>query len=291
MEFGKNLTDVTINRDHTQRVTALIPFGAKITETDAEGNETETGGRVTIEAVNDGKNYVYDEKAVEEIGWIWATEVWEDVTLASNLLRKATARLAELSQGITSIELTIVDESDTGADVGDIHARQYVYCSSPPHGIDGRYLCISKTKDYLNPAGNTITVGASGVTLTSLSAKQNNSLSTLEQDILGQTSKIEDISGKVDEISGAKMYRIELLVEGASIFRDKGQQSILRCKVYSWDKDITDTLEPAVFFWHRKSGNAEADADWDGLHQGMKTVTVSTEDVLDNASFYCEVIF
>ena len=120
MEFGKNLTDVTINRDHTQRVTALIPFGAKITETDAEGNETETGGRVTIEAVNDGKNYVYDEKAVEEIGWIWATEVWEDVTLASNLLRKATARLAELSQGITSIELTIVDESDTGADVGDI---------------------------------------------------------------------------------------------------------------------------------------------------------------------------
>ena len=94
------------------------------------------------------------------------------------------------------------------------------------------------------------------------------SLSTLEQDILGQTSKIEDISGKVDEISGAKMYRIELLVEGASIFRDKGQQSILRCKVYSWDKDITDTLEPAVFFWHRKSGNAEADADWDGLHQG-----------------------
>ena len=291
VEFGRNLTDVKINRDHTQRVTALIPFGAKITETDAEGNETETGERVTIEAVNDGKNYVHDEKAVKEIGWIWATEVWEDVTLAANLLRKATARLAELSQGIVSIELTIVDESDTGADVGDIHARQYVYCSSPPHGIDGRYLCISKTKDYLNPAGNTITVGASGVTLTSISAKQNNNLSTLEQDILGQTSKIEYISGKVDDINAAKMYRIELLVEGTSIFRDKGQQSILRCKVYSWDKDITDTLEPSVFFWHRKSGNAEADTDWDGLHQGMKTVTVSTEDVLDNASFFCEVIF
>ncbi len=40
------------------------------------------------------------------------------MTLASNLLRKATARLAELSQGIVSIELTIVDEFDTGADVG-----------------------------------------------------------------------------------------------------------------------------------------------------------------------------
>ena len=57
------------------------------------------------------------------------------------------------------MELTIVDESDTGADIGDIHAREYVECLSPPHGIDGRYLCIGKTTDYLNPAGNTITIG------------------------------------------------------------------------------------------------------------------------------------
>ena len=51
----------------------------------------------------------------------------------------------------------------------------------------------------------------------------------------------------MDDINAAKMYRIELLVEGTSIFRDKGQQSILRCKVYSWDKDITDTLEPVSY--------------------------------------------
>ena len=85
------------------------------------------------------------------------------------------------------------------------------------------------------------------------------------------------------------MYRTELVVEGTSIFRDKGQQSILRCRVLSWDKDITDTLDAACFSWHRKSGNTETDADWDGLHKGMKSVTISTEDVSDNASFYCEV--
>ena len=71
-----------ITRDHTERVTALIPLGAKLTETDEEGNETETDTRLDITAVNDGKNYVYDEEAVKEIGWIWTTEVWEDVTLA-----------------------------------------------------------------------------------------------------------------------------------------------------------------------------------------------------------------
>lgn len=289
VEYGKNLTDVKISFDHTERVTALIPLGAKIKTTDEEGNEVESDERVDITSVNDGKNYVFDEAAVKEIGWIWTTEVWEDVTLPGNLLRKAKARISELAKGITSMELTIVDESDTGADIADIHARQYVYCLSPPHGIDGRYLCVQRTRDYLNPSGNTITIGASGIKLTSISAQQNQNLSSLEQDILGQTEKIENIYGKVEDISTAKMYRTELVVEGTSIFRDKGQMSRLSCRVLSWDKDITAALPDSAFCWHRKSGNAEADADWDGLHQGKRTVTISTEDVSDNASFYCEI--
>ena len=55
VEFGKNLTDVKITRDHTERVTALIPLGAKLTETDEDGNETETDTRLDITAVNDAR--------------------------------------------------------------------------------------------------------------------------------------------------------------------------------------------------------------------------------------------
>ncbi len=285
VEFGKNLTDVKITYDYTERVTALIPLGAKITSADYEGNEVETDERVDITSVNGGRNYVFDEAAVEEAGWIWAAEVWNDVALPGNLLKKAQARIAELAKGITGMELTIVDESDTGADISDIHARQYVYCSSPPHGIEGRYLCIRRTRDYLNPSGNTITIGASGVKLTSLSAKQNRNLNSLEQ----QTEKLGDIFGKVESITESKMYRTELVMEGMSIFRDKDQMSKLSCRVFSWDKDITAALPDSAFNWHRKSGNAETDADWDGLHKGKKTITISTEDVQDNASFFCEV--
>lgn len=64
VEFGKNLTDMKINTDHTERATAFILFGAKIKETDENGNETETDRRVDITYVNDGKNYVVDEIAV-----------------------------------------------------------------------------------------------------------------------------------------------------------------------------------------------------------------------------------
>lgn len=278
VEFGKNLLDVKITRDHTARATALIPLGAIIEQEDEESEQK----RVDITSVNDGKNYVCDEDAVSEIGWIWATEIWDDVTIPGNLLRKGNARLAELTEGITSMELTIVDESDTGADIGDIRARMYVKCVSAPHGINGTYLCLCRDRDYLNPAGNTITIGASGVTLTSAAAKQSQTISALE-------TNMDGIVGRVEEISLSKMYRTELVVDGVNIFRDKGQQSVMHCKVFSWDKDITDALPASAFSWHRHSNNEDADAEWDADHIGTKTITVSTEDVQDNASFFCEV--
>ena len=289
VEYGKNITDVKITRNHTERVSALIPLGAKKKATDEEGNEKESDERIDITSVNDGKNYISDDAAVKEIGWIWKSEVWDDVTLPSNLLRKAKSRLSDLVNGVTSIQLTIVDESDTGADIGDIRARMYVECISKPHGINGTYLCVTRTKDYLNPAGNTITIGASGVSLSALTVKQDKNISALEDDLYGQTRKIDAISGEVDNINAQKMYRTELIVEGVNIFKTKGEKSTMLCKVYSWDKDITESIDAECFIWHRKSSDEEADAEWDKNHIGMKQITITTEDVLDNASFYCEI--
>lgn len=284
VEYGKNITDIKISRDHTERITALIPLGAK-----KASEEEQTEERIDITSVNNGKNYIYDEAAVKEIGWIWASEIWDDVTLPGNLLKKAKSRLADMVAGVTSIELTIIDESDTGVDIGDIRARMYVECISKPHGINGMYLCVSRTRDYLNPAGNTITIGASGVKLSAATAKQDKNIESIEDDILGQTHKIESISGVIDIINAQKMYRTELVVDGVSIFKNKGQSSIMRCKVFSWDKDITTTLDAACFVWHRKSSDEEADTEWDSRHYGVKQIVITTEDVQDNASFFCEV--
>ena len=201
VEFGKNITDVKISKDHAERVTALIPLGAKKTIQDENGNEVQSEERVDISSVNNGLNYVHDEKEVKNIGWIWTTEVWDDVTLPGNLLRKAQSRLSDLVKGITSIQLTIVDESDAGADIGDIHARMYVECISKPHGINGTYLCVSRTRDYLNPSGNTITIGASGVSLSQATVNQDKNISALEDDILGQTNKIESINGELNLVN------------------------------------------------------------------------------------------
>lgn len=104
-----------------------------------------------------------------------------------------------------------------------------------------------------------------------------------------QTQKITDTEEKIQNIEKKKMYRIETVVSGRQIFQDKGQSATICCHVYSWDEDITASIDDSLFYWHRESGNGDADADWDACHVGTKTVTVSTEDVLENASFYCEV--
>ena len=202
VEYGKNLLDVEITRDHMQRVSALIPLGARKKITDEDGNETESDERVDITGVNEGKNYIYDEDTVNEIGWIWTSEVWENVTVAGNLLSKARTRLSNLIQGITSIKLTIVDESETGVNIGSIHAGMYVECVSKPHGIDGTYLCLSRTRDYLKPSGNTITIGASGVTLSNITVKNDKNLSALEDELFSKTEKLDSINDKLTEFDG-----------------------------------------------------------------------------------------
>lgn len=104
-----------------------------------------------------------------------------------------------------------------------------------------------------------------------------------------KTQEIQETTEKINEIEAKKMYRVETVISGKQIFTDKGQAATILCKVYSWDDEITDTLDASFFFWHRVSENGEADKEWDSYHTGMKQVNITTEDVLNNASFFCEV--
>lgn len=201
VEYGKNILDVKITRNHAERITALIPLGAKKSVKNENGSTSQSEERVDITGVNDGKNYICDENAIKEIGWIWSKEVWDDVTLPENLLKKAKTRLFDLVKGVTSIQLTIIDEADAYADIGDIRARMYVECISKPHGINGSYLCISRTRDYLNPSGNTITIGASNVSLSKVTVVQDKNIQSIEDEVVGCVSKIEEVSNQMDDVN------------------------------------------------------------------------------------------
>lgn len=109
-------------------------------------------------------------------------------------------------------------------------------------------------------------------------------------DIEGVTTRtFDDVAADVDEIKAQDRYRVETVVSGVNIFNSRNQSSRMECHVYSWDKDITDTINASCFAWHRHSANENSDTTWDAAHKGMKYIVVSTEDVFQNASFTCEV--
>ena len=103
---------------------------------------------------------------------------------------------------------------------------------------------------------------------------------------IGNTS-VEDI----DKFTSSNMYRIEVRANGSTVLTKHGQTTTLTCVVYSWDNDITSTLDPGLFTWKRNSSDPDQDALWNAEehHKGVKSITISTEDIKGSASFSCEV--
>ena len=112
-----------------------------------------------------------------------------------------------------------------------------------------------------------------------------------EEDVNNIGNQVQEIQGQIQDINDSKMYRIEILCSGPMIMNVKNQTATLSCKVYSWDSDITDTLDDSVFNWVRLSTDSDQDQIWNEntIHRGRKTLTITTEDIVNNANFYCEV--
>lgn len=106
------------------------------------------------------------------------------------------------------------------------------------------------------------------------------------------------ISQSMDEIvlqvvnssqyQGAVLYKVEILSDTAILAKAQ-QRTTLSARVYLGSEDITGTLPESGFTWTRHSADTTGDAAWNRAHQGMKQVTVSTEDVPYQATFRCDV--
>ena len=184
--FGDNLLDYARKEESDDFATVLYPYGKKYEE---------TGERVNIEAVNNGKRYIVNEKARAVHGWIAAPVYWDDVTLASNLKTKAEQELAKRSQIISSLELTAVDYDIQGLEPGD-----NVPVLSEPHGVDGLFLLYERTYNLLDQSQDSVVVGKDAVTLTRATATAERSTATqLRQQTSKSVSNTYIVSGGTSE--------------------------------------------------------------------------------------------
>ena len=106
------------------------------------------------------------------------------------------------------------------------------------------------------------------------------------------TSKeVTEVSDRITTIEEQKMLRLVITSSNGNIFKNGNVKTLLSAVVYSWDKDITDTLDANQFVWTRVSEDPETDKVWNEQHfGGAKSVVITGADVKVRATFYCDLI-
>lgn len=174
IEFGENLLDFTKTNQTKDIATAIVPLGYEI-----EDETTEKKSRLTIADVNNGVDYVYNADAVELYGWICKSEIWDDITDASDLKSKGEAFLAETIKQSITIELSALDLSLMDRSIDSFRLGDFITIVSEPHGLDDKYLLEKQTIDLLKPNNDKITLGYSYSSFTDTNASANKDNTTL----------------------------------------------------------------------------------------------------------------
>ena len=193
IEFGKNLIELSKTVKGEDIATAIIPLGGKT-------DEGEDSPRLTIESVNEGVDYIFNQEAVNQYGWIFKTVIWDDVTVASNLLRKGQEYLASAINLMVSIELSAVDLSAIETNAGSFKLGSYLKVKTNPHDLNALFLITKLSLNLTSPKSNKLTLGTSYSAFTEkASASNKNIAGVIIQEVSDATSQLKDTIEEVRE--------------------------------------------------------------------------------------------
>lgn len=235
VEFGKNLLSLNKITKGEDIATAIVPLGAKLK--DEEGNDTEF--RLTISEINDGVDYVFNREAVDEYGWIFKTVVWDDVTLATNLKRKAEEYLADSMNLVVTIELDAVDLSMMNTEISAFKMGNYIRVITSPHSLNSSFLVKKLSIDLLYPKSNKLTLGTTYSTFTEQTSGNNKSVEGLIVQIKKVSADYTLNEAKLNEIQSAITELTEKMTSEISQMSD---QIILSVSENVYLKEETDQL-------------------------------------------------
>lgn len=221
IRFGKNILDLTRDIRGEEIATVLIPLGVKNEETDE---------RLTIESVNNGLDYIKDDKSIEAFGRIVKTITYDDVTIADNLLQKGYEQLNKLKYPVITLTMTAVDLHLIDVSIERIKVGDSIRVVSEPHSLD-EYMMVQKLElDFQHLENSKVTLGTIKNTLDnviSINQKQPwqeilntqqhlresiSSVQTVLQECYSEISKTaEEIKSTVSEhyLSKAEMETIQ----------------------------------------------------------------------------------
>lgn len=154
IEFGENLMEYASNSTGADIATAIIPLGAKLDESEIEGLDAYT----TIKSVNDGKEYIYSQEAVEQFGWIKKVVNWNDVTEPANLLKKAKTWLKQNQFANLTLEMKALDLSILSKNIESMELGDRIRAIAEPYGMDTWFPMQKKVTYFQHPENNKVTL-------------------------------------------------------------------------------------------------------------------------------------
>ena len=105
------------------------------------------------------------------------------------------------------------------------------------------------------------------------------------------SDSVEQVGDRVTDIENKRMYRLVISSSNGNIFKNGVISTTLYATVFSWDENVTDSLDPNQFIWTRVSADTASDAKWNADHAGgNKSVEITSEDVDARATFFCDLI-
>lgn len=203
IEFGKNLLSLATQRKGEDIATYILPLGAKVEDSDSRVTISDLDDEDTSDICKTG-DYVYSKIAAAQYGKIVKVVTWDDVSVASNLLTKAKAKLAESVLETQTITLTSADLHAAGQDFNSFRLGTYVTTNSNPHkqahNLSDKYLVKQLSIKLLNPANNSLTVGATVYSFTEENKrKQETQWKRIETNVEeSQTKAIHELEQRTD---------------------------------------------------------------------------------------------
>lgn len=92
-----------------------------------------------------------------------------------------------------------------------------------------------------------------------------------------------------DDIDSLLGLRVEILADTVFL-TESMRKTILRAQIWHGSELVTDKVAASRFIWTRESADFTADSIWAEAHTGIKSVLVTTADVLHQASFQCDIL-
>lgn len=150
IELAVNLKTISREVDETAVITRLYPLGAKLTDSEK---------RLTIGTVNGGKDYIEDSSLVAKYGVISGTQIWDDVTLASNLLSKGKEYLKSVNRAKVQYQITALDLSRIDKHIEQFELGCWYRVKNSIMGIDEDLRIVGISIDLDNPQASQLTFG------------------------------------------------------------------------------------------------------------------------------------